>query len=318
MAKMRFREPTLRNEKRKALAGAVLQTIKAHEDHGISRVTSRQLYYRLVAANLVPNEERAYKMVTGLLADMRYWGLIDWDFIVDMGREPVIPREFADINDLAEAAIRSLRYDRWAGQDNYVEVWVEKQALQSVLEPIGDYLHVPIVVNKGYTSASAMYESARRIRRKGGMSQRRAVVLYFGDLDPSGEDMLRDITDRLAEFGANPTIRKIGLTLAQVGEHGCPPNPAKSTDSRFEGFRQKMADNEEYLEICKAQGLDSSETYSWELDSLPVEVLSTLVRETVEEFITDREAVEAVIEQEAKDKDALVKAAKAIADGEFE
>lgn len=308
-----FREPTIRNATRKALAEAVLAVIQRHVEGGIARVTSRQLYYRLVAANLVPNTERSYKMVTALLADMRYWGWIDWEFIVDLGREPIIPQQFRDVNHLAAAAVNALRYDRWVGQEHYVEVWVEKQALQSVLEPIGDEMHVAIVVNKGYTSASAMYRAAQRLNG----TDRSPVVIYFGDLDPSGEDMLRDIRERLAEFGATPELTKVALTLEQVREHSCPPNPAKQTDSRFAGFAADMDSSDDYAAVCEAQGLDPGETFSWELDSLPVAVLSSLVRSAVAGHITDEAAIDDVIEREDHDRRALKKAAEAIAAGDF-
>ncbi len=308
-----FRTATIRTADRKALADAVLKVVERHVEAGIERVTSRQLYYRLVAANLVPNTERSYKMVTALLADMRYWGWIDWSFIVDLGREPIIPQQFRDVNHLAQVAVNALRYDRWEGQESYVEVWVEKQALQSVLEPIGHEMHTAIVVNKGYTSASAMYRAAQRLLG----TDREPVVLYFGDLDPSGEDMLRDIRDRLGEFGARPELRKVALTLEQVLEHACPPNPAKQTDSRFAGFAAEMDASASYADVCKAQGLDAGQTFSWELDSLPVEVLSTLVRNAVAGYITNEALVEAIVDREEKDRKALQRAAKAIAAGKF-
>lgn len=295
----------------------ILKVIEEHQAAGILRMTSRQLYYRLVAANIVPNNARSYQNLTTLLTDARYAGYVDWNFIVDLGREPLIPTQYADINELADAAVASLRYDRWEGQGRYVEVWVEKQALQSVLEPIGDELHVPIVVNKGYTSASSMYRSAVRLaqqRKKG----RKCYVIYAGDLDPSGDDMVRDISDRLREFGQSPTITKLALNLEQVREYECPVNPAKSSDSRFKGYAEKFLDDPVYAEICAAQGEDPTEVHSWELDAIPVAELDRLVREAIEAHIVHPELVEAIKEKEQKDKRAMRRAAQAIASGEFE
>jgi hypothetical protein len=46
----------------------------------------RQLYYQLVAQNIVPNTERSYKNVGNLVSDARLAGLIDRDMIKDRGR----------------------------------------------------------------------------------------------------------------------------------------------------------------------------------------------------------------------------------------
>ena len=48
-------------------------------------------------------------------------------------------------------------------QEKYVEVWVEKDALSGVLEPIVDEYHVPLMVNRGYSSVSAMHDAAPEV-----------------------------------------------------------------------------------------------------------------------------------------------------------
>ena len=317
MAKQAFRPFNIRRTDRKIQLVKVLEVIKKHQEAGIERVTSRQLYYRLVAAGVIPNNARSYQNLTTLLTDARYMGLVDWDFIVDLGREPIIPNQFHNLKHLAEVAVASLKYDRWAGQSNYVEVWVEKQALQSVLEPIGNELHIPIVVNKGYTSASSMYRSATRLRT----AERRGKtphVIYCGDLDPSGEDMVRDISDRLTEFGVQDAqITKLALLLSHVEEHECPVNPAKTTDSRFQGYADQIQSDPGYARVVEAQGLDAADVYSWELDALPVEVLDNMVREAVEQLIDDPDHVEEVKDKERRDKAHLLKAVQKIMDGTF-
>ncbi len=105
--------------------------------------------------------------------------------------------------------------DRWAGQEYYVEVWVEKDALSGVLNPISRKYHVHLVVNKGYSSASAMYDAKDRFIEA--MNDgKKCVILYFGDLDPSGEDMVRDINNRLTIMGAEITVKKLALTFRRT------------------------------------------------------------------------------------------------------
>ncbi len=83
---------------------------------------------------------------------------------------------------------------RMKGQENYLEVWVEKDALSGVLKRVTSQYHVPILVNRGYSSASAMYDSYERFREAFKIRQS-IYILYLGDFDPSGMDMIRDVYD---------------------------------------------------------------------------------------------------------------------------
>ncbi len=314
MATHQYRAATIRSPVRKALVAHVEQILTEYEDNGVSQATSRQIYYQLVSRNAIANKEESYKQVTSLLADMRYWGLLDWDFIVDLNRAPLLPLEFRDLMHRIDSAVQNLRYDRWLGQERYVEVWVEKQALQSVLAPIGRLLHVAIVVNKGYSSASAMYQSAERIMDRHVSSGQNTLVIYLGDLDPSGEDMVRDIETRLNEFGAHPDIVKPALELGQVLRYNCPPNPAKTTDSRFGSYLAKVSADKQYQEILRRQSLTPKpdHAYSWELDALPGNTLGDLVTKLVRAEITDQQAMTAIIEKEETDRQAILEAAATI------
>ena len=100
------------------------------------RLTLRQLYYQLVSRNVVENTERSYKNVGNAVSDGRLAGLVDWSAIEDRVRVPRKASEFADLQELAEAALASYRLPRWDGQRSYVELWVEKDALAGVLEPL--------------------------------------------------------------------------------------------------------------------------------------------------------------------------------------
>jgi len=144
-----------------------------------------------------------------------------------------------------------------------VEVWIEKDALVGVFERVSQELDIGLFSCRGYTSQSEMWVAAQRLRRYEQAGQE-VVILHFGDHDPSGLDMTRDITDRLALFGANLDVRRLALTMDQVREYNPPPNPAKETDSRFTAYIQEYGDE------------------SWELDALPPDVLADLVRAEVD------------------------------------
>lgn len=169
------------------------------------RLTLRQLYYQLVTKNIIKNEERAYNNLKNLIRDARLTGMIDWDAIEDRVRVPVVPSEWNNLSELVNAALDSYRLPRWKDQPFYVELWVEKDALTGVLQPLADQFHVPLIVNHGYSSTSAMYEASKRFLERGDGKDK--VLLYLGDFDPSGEDMVRDIADRMAIFDQRSSFR---------------------------------------------------------------------------------------------------------------
>lgn len=246
------------------------------------RLTLRQLYYQLVTRNEITNEEKSYKNLGKLVSDGRLAGLIDWDAIEDRVRRPITQPQFDNLQDLVNTALDSYRLDRWEGQECYVELWVEKDALAGVLLPLARQHHVTMMVNRGYSSQSAMYEASGRFCHPD-----QNVILYLGDHDPSGEDMVRDIDDRLNMFGVqNLEVVKVALTTAQVHEHNPPPNPAKVSDPRAAN----------YIAIHGPT--------SWEVDALRPEVLQQIIRRSFANYV-DLETMDDIIEREEQDKERL-------------
>lgn len=251
------------------------------------RLTLRQLYYQFVAHHDLPNTERSYQNLGTLISGARLAGLLDWDAIEDRGRVADVPRQWRNIQSLVDVAIEQFRLPRWAEQDNYVELWVEKQALAGVLEPVAEDHHITLMVNKGYSSQSAMHESAQRFLRNA-RGHDACHLLYLGDHDPSGEDMVRDIHERLEMFGADVTVTKVALTMEQIEEHEPPPNPAKLSDSRAA----------KYVALHGAQ--------SWEVDALDPETLVDIIKGHLDDLL-DRDLMQEVIDREDEQRDALKK-----------
>lgn len=290
------------------LTGILLE----YADQNIT-LTSRQLYYQLVSRDIIPNSEETYKRVCSFLTDARYGGLIDWEAIEDRGRVPSIPLEFNDINERIQMALRNFRLTRWKDQDYYVELYCEKQAMESVLKPVADKFHIVFGVNKGYSSASTMYDLAQRVKTKI-QEGKKAIVLYLGDHDASGSDMVRDIRERISEFitkGDEPVINydeyyqgyyddegkevfledkfevvPLALNMVQIKKYNPPPNPAKMTDPRAKWYIAKYGNK------------------SWELDALEPKVLIKIAEEGIIEYL-DVEKYGAWIERENKEKQAL-------------
>lgn len=229
-------------------------------------MTVRQLYYRLVAAIIIPNNVRSYQNLVGMLTKARKVDLLDTSMFVDRGRAVEGPTGYEDLESYLD--IVSDAYGRRPndGQPEYLEVWTEKDALSAVIGDVISPYGATLVVSKGYTSYTVLVEAARRFYDEiVARGQEHVHLLYFGDFDPSGEDIFRVIGDEMSALtGYDFDIRKVALTRNLIDEHGLPPMPAKTTDSRYASFEAAHGDE------------------AVELDALPPAVLEDNVREAVE------------------------------------
>lgn len=253
-------------------------------------LTLRQVFYRLVAAQQLENTRAAYCGLSKHLVNARLAGIVDDSRIVDRVRNTLRVPCWNDLPDFLETVRQSYRREKWSRQPYALEVWCEKDAVAGVLQPVTDRYEVLLFPCRGYDSYSALKDAGERIRRAG----RPTVVLYLGDFDPSGQDMPRDIRDRLTrDFGATFDLRVIALTREQVDEHDLPQNFAKRTDSRAAAFIARHGD------------------IAVELDALPPNVLQALVREHLDQFFDVTAFAEEVAREQDEQKrlDALIRAA---------
>jgi hypothetical protein len=263
-------------------------------------LTLRQLYYQFVSRDLIPNRQSEYKRLGDIINDARLAGLVDWEAIVDRTRNIRALPHWSDPAAIVKAAANSFAVDKWADQPRRVEVWIEKDALVGVFEPVCQELDIPLFSCRGYTSQSEVWGAAQRLEAYLAAGQE-VVILHFGDHDPSGLDMTRDIRERLRLFllgdwirhederrtftsneerrdwlisehgirgwDTRLDVRRLALTWDEVQQYSPPPNPAKSTDARYRKYRAEFGDQ------------------SWELDALEPTVLGQLVRDEVDAIL---------------------------------
>ena len=258
------------------------------------KVTVRQVHYQLVAKGITPNKDNEYDKLVGLLKNGRMAGLIDWDAIEDRLRGPWKPWCVGGVEEAVQDTVDQYRLNRQEGQSCLIEVWTEKDALSGVLKRITGKYGVHLVVCRGYSSVTSMYHAHKRmveaIERGRGCR-----IIYVGDHDPSGLDMVRDLRCRLAKFdarlGEHLTVEPVALTMDQIKEFDPPANKVKGTDKRVKRYRK------EHGEKC------------WEVDALPPEFLN----ETVEDVIRgkmDLDQFSKILEREKEDKLKLAEIAK--------
>ena len=242
-------------------------------------LTLRQLYYQLVSKDIIPNNDREYAKLSNILKKGRMAGIVDWSAIEDRVRVPKLPYWVRDVQHAIQDTIEQYRVNRMQGQQRNIEIWVEKDALSNVLFRVTSKYHIRLMVNRGYSSISAMYDAHRRLRSGD-------VILYFGDHDPSGKDMVRDIRERMEEFGREVDVRPVALTMEQIRRFNPPPNPAKITDPRAQWYIREYGRT------------------SWELDALPPRELIRLAEEAVEELI-DLDQYNRCLDREQRDIEEL-------------
>ena len=140
---------------------------------------------------------------------------------------------------------------------------------------------------KGYPSLTFLYEAAQRFSNAYDQGKE-CVILYFGDYDPSGEDIPRSVADNLNRMARdvnslspfNVEVKRFALFESQVREWKLPPAPAKETDSRtanWEGIGQVELDavKPEKLKRMAQEAIDSIFDYSLYDDLLMAETEET-------------------------------------------
>lgn len=282
MPKIQYKE--IRFQKKSLdLIELVNQVVDEYSAQGYE-LTLRQVYYQLVARGYIPNNERSYKNVGSLINDGRLAGLIDWHSVTDRTRNLRKESHWDNPADVIASARYSYNLDKWKGQPNYVEVWVEKDALVDIVGQACSPLDTPYFSCRGYTSQSEMWSAAQRFIQQEQREKR--IIIHLGDHDPSGIDMTRDIQERLELFGADVYVKRVALTMNQIQTYNPPPNPAKITDSRASKYIDQFGDE------------------SWELDALEPKVITDLIKKQVTMYRND-DIYRAVCDKESREKEEL-------------
>lgn len=264
MAKIKYIDKKFR-ENSLLMIAYINEVIDEYQEKGYD-LTLRQVYYQLVAKDYIPNSERSYKNLGAIVNDGRLAGMIDWDAIIDRTRNLKGLGSDESPEEAISQASRTYRRDKWENQPYQIEVWVEKDALAGVVGQICSKHDVNYFSCRGYTSQSEMWRAARRLQYYEQIGKQ-VVLLHLGDHDPSGMDMSRDIVERLELFGITPIFKRLALNMRQIKAYNPPPNPAKLSDSRSEGYINKFGYS------------------SWELDALTPEQLDQLISSNIKKYI---------------------------------
>jgi hypothetical protein len=237
---------------------------------------------RFETRQVIENTRGAYQAVSKALVAARREGTIPWQQIEDRLRKPRCISMWDGLGDFAATAARAYRRNTWADQPARIELWLEKDALSGIFQDLLDPYGVTLNVGRGFDGWSSIHAASRRLGDGD-------TVCYFGDFDPSGEDMVRSLRERLADLGSRPTLVKSALLFEDIERYRLPPDFTKATDTRRSAFVAKWGD------------------VSVELDALPIEVLRERIATEVEDRM-DLAALAATRRQEDNERRLLVEA----------
>ena len=259
--------------------------IVSQYDEGV--LTLRALHYQLVGRGMT-NDIQHYKRVVSAMIVARWDGSIAFETFSDLDRgmvgetahkSTIIEDEVETGKRQVKAWMDSFHKNKWENQPYYPEIFIEKKALQGVFQVLCSEWNVALGACKGYPSLTFLHESSRRFNDADSRGQK-PIIIYFGDYDPSGEDIPRSIQDNLSRFGVEVEVRRIALMEHQVVEWKLPPAPAKDSDTR----------------TAKWGGLGQVE-----LDAVRPEKLMELLGNAIED-IFDPRLHEDLMEQEDKER----------------
>jgi hypothetical protein len=246
-------------------------------------VSVRGLYYQAEVANVpgIDKAESSYDKVQRQVLLLRRGGRLDYEHIADNTRWMRKPTSYGSPEDALAETARTYRRNLWRDADDYVEIWIEKDALASVIYPITELYDVPLMVARGFSSESYAYEAiAAR-----GDSVRDYYVYHFGDFDRSGQDAARDIQEKLTRLARELCrpfqiiFEQVAVTQGQIARWGLPTRPPK---------RKSPADRK------------WPHDYACELDAIPPDTLRDLVEACINRHLPQHELEIAKIAEESE------------------
>jgi len=294
--------------------------------------TVRDCYYALESRG----NKYEYRYVKRAVKKGRRAGYIRPDQIIDASRsaETTVASGYEDPRSFLNAAVDGIwnAYDEnvWAEQENYVEIWLEKQSLASVFAPICREWNVRLEATRGDWSDSKVYEATTRLRDK--ITDGKDVhILYFGDFNPSGYHAPVSTLNRMAYYGLDlgreeagaddpryydvtaglPVqyqsadsgdelgsfhMERVGITLDHIQKYDLPENPNPSSTDKDEALRQGFMT---YVSEGRDTNVELNALKEYHRDDL-----ESMVRESIRDRV-DEEAKQRVEDRIAEARNAL-------------
>jgi hypothetical protein len=195
-------------------------------------ITLRQLHYRLLMTPRLGYGTAAkdYDYLSSRTAKARRQG--QFPALSDETRAIELTPFWASPQDALAQLADEYRRDRTDGQRYLIALGGEKRTMLAQFREWYPDLGLPFIPLSGNASQTLVDQAREFVAQDG----REAVLLYVGDLDPSGEEIERDFLKRCPVW---KHFTRVAVTEQQIGDLGLPRNPGKPNDPKARPFVER-------------------------------------------------------------------------------
>ena len=214
------------------------------------RSTFRFVFYRMWQQGLIHLEaysgkkdpapskkERANEKLKAVLSKARHNGFMDRDAMLDDRRNEWQPNLYASTEEFLRTMLRwTCELDPWEGEEVRPILAFEANAMLPQFQHWTKKYRVELWPFGGSPSIEYKNRLAERLS-----FELSAVVLYFGDYDPKGQEIAEDLGDVMTWTGREGGVYHVGLTKRQVDTFKLEDNPDKPGTYQWEALSDLQA-----------------------------------------------------------------------------
>lgn len=252
-------------KKMDAATAAILDAGWAHLRSVDYKVSARWLFYRLLQDGLYRDKKKDYRnkfLKTFSRARHTCWQEWRPDSLEDDRREFEIRSNGAEDDNEAELWLKfrvgkatSVPFDHTYRQDAYVACFYEAQAMHNQFKKYTR--NIDLYPMGGEPSIPYKHRVAKRLEEAYEQYEKPIVVLYFGDADEGGRQIVETVQYDIGRWCSAPVeFTWCGLTETQAEQYGVPDNPDRPGSYQWEALDDAAA--AEIITAALAENLDLS------------------------------------------------------------
>lgn len=261
-------------------------------------MTKRGLMYQLIKRGIIIDSS-AYDQMLNHVTNGERLGFIPPNLFEDRSRAVIFPETVSTdirpedyVQEVIQKALPPPVIDIWKNQEYHVELWIEKDALINIFLPICKEKQVAVFPVRGFISGNNEHILAaeKRFIKAVGHEGKFPVIIYAGDLDPSGWEMYEKIKERFKERIFNKRVRVDRFAITAEQAESLIPFSLKMKDSRAKKFLKKFPE---------------LEGRCYELDAIEPETMQDITRGIIDSYFDESLLNEQSIEKWNQEFNAL-------------